>query len=631
MAEASQSVNLTFCQVCEINYCLPTALCDRCQQSSPFFTTAERCAIDLNVDHPVLLHVTVSVHHCSLCHHYFRVQPPFLRRDAIYASRVVDKAVQSVYEDGMAMRRVTARMARDFWVQPSEGTIRAWCRTYSAAFDFEADYQPWVVSEFSGILCVDEVYQDQLALLLAVDPAAPDGDRLIGYQLVHGTVNGTDMEHFLLHLKNIGIEPVEVITDGSSLYPSVIAQVWPKVAHQLCLFHETRHVTKAAMKAINAIRKNLPHPPPTVWFGGHGPLRDHPPQDELSNPATQHWYWRQMRRHAEISHVHQLAQQGLSQRAIARQTGHHRDTVKGWLGQPVPSLPEGMPAELSEHASLPETPQRKQRKRQLRSQIYDLASQGLSYSAIARKVGIHRVTVKLWLQQAPSIEPEEPMPTQLNIAQALPPAPWTDWDEVRQIREALQEYRFLLLRRSENLIPEEREKIAFLLASPVGAQLQVIHSFLLDWYSLWTDESGQRRSQTDAHTRFEAWRTNPAYQAISPLKRIQEQMTRAKFEHVSQFLRHPDWEATNNGAERAGRAFRHRQSPHFNLRKKEFIQQAINVAACQRKEAAMRLPLKPLHTCQRGRKRHQECGAVTNLVADVDAQITDQQRYAMAA
>ena len=53
--------------------------------------------------------------------------------------------------------------------------------------DFATDYQPWVVESFSGILCVDEVYQGKLALLLAVDPAAPDGDRLVGYELVQAT------------------------------------------------------------------------------------------------------------------------------------------------------------------------------------------------------------------------------------------------------------------------------------------------------------------------------------------------------------------------------------------------------------------------------------------------------------
>ena len=68
------------------------------------------------------------------------------------------------------MRRVAARLARDFWVQPSEGMIRQWCKTHSAAVEFTTDYQAWVVAEFSGVLCVDEVYQGELALLLAIAP-----------------------------------------------------------------------------------------------------------------------------------------------------------------------------------------------------------------------------------------------------------------------------------------------------------------------------------------------------------------------------------------------------------------------------------------------------------------------------
>ena len=53
--------------------------------------------------------------------------------------------------------------------------VRRWCHEYTESLDFE-DYQSQVVEEFSGILCVDEVYQGELALLLAVDPAVPDGD-----------------------------------------------------------------------------------------------------------------------------------------------------------------------------------------------------------------------------------------------------------------------------------------------------------------------------------------------------------------------------------------------------------------------------------------------------------------------
>jgi len=80
-------------------------------------------------------------------------------------------------------------------------------------------------------------------------------------------------------------------------------------------------------------------------------------------------------------------------------------------------------------------------------------------------------------------------------------------------------------------------------------------------------------------------------------------MTATRFEQLSQFLRHPQWEATNNGAERTGRAFRHRQTPHFNLRKEASIELSIVVSACLRKELALRPSVEPFHTCQRGRKR----------------------------
>lgn len=51
-----------------------------------------------------------------------------------------------------------------------------------------------------------------MALLLAVDPSAPDGDRLVGYQLVHGDVKATEVERFLAHLKEAGIDSDEVVT-----------------------------------------------------------------------------------------------------------------------------------------------------------------------------------------------------------------------------------------------------------------------------------------------------------------------------------------------------------------------------------------------------------------------------------
>lgn len=601
MTEQPSSLHQTLCQIYEINYHLAVTACDRCGQPAGRFTSASRTAIDLALDHPILLQLSVSVHHCEACHHYFRAQPPFLRPDAIYSNRVVSKAVQSVYQDQMAVRRVVNRLGRDFWVQPSERMIRHWCRSYGAAFDFATDYQRWVVSEFSGILCVDEVYQGQLALLLAVDPAAPDGDRLVGYQLISGSVDAAAVEKFLARLKAAGIEPAEVITDGSSLYPAVLGQVWPQAAHQLCLFHETRHLTKGVMKLINEVRRSLPSSPSTSSQRGARALRRQPANDDPNDRATQHWQRRQAERARHMALVHQLADQGLSQRAIARQSGFSRPTVKKWLKLDRPALTL---AEMlgGPEPNLTDMPSPAAVKRTKLRQVHELAQEQLSYSEIARRVGAHRVTVKKWLQEPVPAEDEPPAPTTL-VAEAAAPPPWTDWEQLRQTREALQQHRFLLLRRPEHLNETEQTQLAALLASPVGAELRIGRDCLLEWYLIWQDEQGQRRTPAEARKRYTIWQSSETYRAIPALHQVQQRVTRAKFDQLSQFLHQPGWEATNNGAERAGRAFRHRQAPHFNLRSQEAIGNALTVMACLRKEAATQPPSPLLHTCQRGRTK----------------------------
>jgi hypothetical protein len=79
-------------------------------------------------------------------------------------------------------------------------------------------------------------------------------------------------------------------------------------------------------------------------------------------------------------------------------------------------------------------------------------------------------------------------------------------------------------------------------------------------------------------------------------------MTPARFTRLSQFLRHPHWKATNNGAERTGRAFRHGQAPHFRLRTDTAIDGALRVVAIQAKERTVAPPAAPSRLCPRGRR-----------------------------
>jgi hypothetical protein len=443
----------------------------------------------------------------------------------------------------MAIRRVATRLARDFWVRPSEGMIRHWCKDSSAGLDLADDYLPWVVAECSGILCVDEVYQGKLAVLLAVDPAAPEGDRLVGYQLVHGSVDREDVAAFLARLRAAGIEPDEIITDGSPLYPAALAQVWPAAAHQLCLFHETRRVTSAAAQLIKEVRAALPAQPARRASELRGRPRCCPPAAVEQDAAAQGWRRRQELRDAKLAQTHQLRRQGSSCRQIARHLGSSPTTVCQWLREAPPAM---TPTDVTRLIAL----------------------------AVA--------------QEAAALPP--------------PPTPWTSWEEVRQTRQALTDARALLLRRPDHLAPDEQAQVERLLAGPVGDQLEVARAFLLDWYAIWWDEQGERRDCDDASVRYQRWHEDARYRAVLPLARVQRQLGPTHFDRLSPFLREPTWEATNNGAERTARQFRHQQAPHFTLRTEAAIAGALKAGACLRREEVISPGHPAASRCQRGRK-----------------------------
>lgn len=233
--------------------------------------------------------------------------------------------MDSVLKDGLPFCRVPDRMARDFWVHPSESSIRLWVKRQICALPWKESYEPWVVENFSGVLCVDEVYQGKIALFLAVDPKR---DRLVGYQLLRGPVSGADAADFLGRLRDLGIFPDEIVTDGSSLYPETLAMVWPQAAHQLCLFHQTRNVVKAGGKALRKLMEGLPKMP-TERHGRAGPIS----RQTLGNPND-----RAMR----IAIVHALRQEGRGFITIARMTGHGINTVRSWLRGTV-RIPHQLP------------------------------------------------------------------------------------------------------------------------------------------------------------------------------------------------------------------------------------------------------------------------------------------------
>jgi hypothetical protein len=184
---------------------------------------------------------------------------------------------------------------------------------------------------------------------------------------------------------------------------------------------------------------------------------------------------------------------------------------------------------------------------------------------------------------------------------SVPPPPWDSWQQVREFADALAEHRFLLARRPDHLTEEDQTQLAALLATPAAAPLRTARAFLEEWYAIWRDEQGRHRRPEDAWCRYRAWRANGNYVALPHLKRVVERIDERRFAKLSHFLDRPDWEATNNGAERMGRLFRHRQASHFRLRAAPSIEDSLRSWAVNRRDEVKRLDGDHAARARRGR------------------------------
>jgi transposase-like protein len=112
-------------------------------------------------------------------------------------------------------------------------------------------YRQWTLENFSGTLNVDEIHLGHRTLLLATDP-------LSDFPVAFALVSANDQDHmrrFLLNLKNLGFQPMVVVTDGSTLYPKILAELWPDARHQLCVFHVIKEINECVLDAIKRLRR----------------------------------------------------------------------------------------------------------------------------------------------------------------------------------------------------------------------------------------------------------------------------------------------------------------------------------------------------------------------------------------
>jgi hypothetical protein len=184
------------------------------------------------------------------CRKYFRSWPLDVPPKAAYDAAVRQAVLDRVLDDGLNVARTRRAMKRDFLLDLSSGFVYD-CLDWGMAQLHLARQRRHVRTLFSGTLCVDELHLGAYTLLLATDPIA---DQVVGFSLV--TINDqAHLRRFLLTLQHWGFEPKVVVSDGSNLYPAVLAEVWPQAKHQLCVFHVLQDVTKKVLDGVRRLRR----------------------------------------------------------------------------------------------------------------------------------------------------------------------------------------------------------------------------------------------------------------------------------------------------------------------------------------------------------------------------------------
>jgi transposase-like protein len=119
-------------------------------------------------------------------------------------------------------------------------------------------YLDEALADFSGYLAIDEVYDGPFGILSVVDNRRYN--RLVFRVLDHDPTQD-DVLAFLTEFKGQldrrGLSVRGITTDGSSLYPKVLKELWPAARHQICEFHVIKEITKSVLHALAKLRKEM--------------------------------------------------------------------------------------------------------------------------------------------------------------------------------------------------------------------------------------------------------------------------------------------------------------------------------------------------------------------------------------
>jgi hypothetical protein len=122
----------------------------------------------------------------------------------------------------------------------------------------EDAYLDWALTDFSGYIAADELYDGPFCVLSVVDSHR---QRRLLYEVLDHDPTHADIEQFFRRLQKVlsvrGQVVCAITTDASTLYPQPVALVFGDIPHQICEFHTLKELTKAVLGVVARLRKQL--------------------------------------------------------------------------------------------------------------------------------------------------------------------------------------------------------------------------------------------------------------------------------------------------------------------------------------------------------------------------------------
>jgi hypothetical protein len=119
-------------------------------------------------------------------------------------------------------------------------------------------YVAWALSDFSGYIAADELYDGPFCILSIVDNHT---FKRLWYQVLDHNPTQDDIRAFFqtfqaqLTARHLSVRGIT--TDASPLYPAPITAVFGPVPHQICEFHILADLNRAILRTVASVRKTL--------------------------------------------------------------------------------------------------------------------------------------------------------------------------------------------------------------------------------------------------------------------------------------------------------------------------------------------------------------------------------------